>query len=41
MGLKASIDAASKAANLTDASDLPGLVALGSLLEEVAGEARR
>ncbi|MFM1822850.1 MAG: chemotaxis protein CheA [Planctomycetota bacterium] len=41
MGLKASIDAASKAANLTDASDLPGLVALGSLLEEVADEARR
>jgi two-component system chemotaxis sensor kinase CheA len=41
MGLKASIDAAAKAANLTDATDLPGLVALGGLLEQVASEAEQ
>ncbi|MFM2163970.1 MAG: hypothetical protein RL325_407, partial [Planctomycetota bacterium] len=40
MGLKASIEAAAKAAVLTDAGDLPGLVALGELLRQLAADAR-
>ncbi|MEY2714364.1 MAG: hypothetical protein RIT24_707 [Planctomycetota bacterium] len=36
MGLKASIDAAAKAAVLTDAADLQGLVVLGELLRQLS-----
>ncbi len=39
MGLKASIQAAAKAAVLTDAADLQGLVGLGELLRQVAADA--
>lgn len=39
MGLKASIEAAAKAAVLTDAADLQGLVGLGELLRRLATDA--
>ena len=39
MGLKASIQAAAKAAVLTDAADLQGLVTLGELLRQLAADA--
>ncbi len=39
MGLKSSLDAAAKAAVLTDASDLQGLVALAELLRKVSTDA--
>jgi len=39
MGLKASIEAAAKAAVLTDASDLQGLVMLSELLRQLASDA--
>ena len=39
MGLKASIEAAAKAAVLTDAADLQGLVSLGELLRQLAADA--
>ena len=39
MGLKASIEAAAKAAVLTDAADLQGLVGLGEILRQLAHDA--
>ena len=39
MGLKASLDAAAKAAVLTDSADLQGLVVLGELLRELSAAA--
>ncbi|MFM7052032.1 MAG: Hpt domain-containing protein, partial [Planctomycetota bacterium] len=39
MGLKASIEAAAKAAVLTDSADLQGLVSLGEILKQVAADA--
>jgi two-component system chemotaxis sensor kinase CheA len=39
MGLKASLQAAAKAAVLTDAADLQGLVTLGELLRQLASDA--
>ena len=40
MGLKASIQAAAKAAALADAADLQGLVTLGELLRQLSADAR-